>query len=131
MPEAPKRAGPVARLAQRLRSRRYVVRDDSMRPAFVPGDRLYVDPRPRAGLAVGDAVVLRDPERPGAWLLKRVVELSSGPGPAAVMVRGDNGERSRDSRHFGPRPPGEIVGVVWFRYAPDARRGPIARRPLK
>lgn len=109
-----------------------------MRPAFAPGDRLYVDPRPTRPLDVGDVVVLRDPERTDRLLLKRVVRLvrddASGAGPPTserAYVEGDNLAASRDSRHFGPVPLGRCVGVVWFRYAPPERRGPVPDRSFK
>ena len=111
-----------------------IVHDDSMRPTFLPGDRLYVDPRPDRPLTVGDVVALRDPERPGRLLLKRVVRLepcepgATGPPPVAFVVEGDNAAQSRDSRHFGPVLADALVGLVWFRYAPASRAGPVASR---
>jgi signal peptidase I len=102
-----------------------------MRPAFLPGDRLYVDPAPGRPLAPGDVVVARDPERAGRLLLKRVVAVPGNapgtrtPPPAGHLdLEGDNAAASRDSRHFGSVPASTVVGVVWFRYAPLARRGP-------
>ena len=52
----------------------------------------------------GDVVVFRDPEAPSIWLVKRVASLAPG---GAVLVRGDNPNVSRDSRHFGD-------GAVWI-----------------
>jgi signal peptidase I len=106
-----------------------------MRPAFVPGDRLYVDPAPGRPLAPGDVVVARDPERPGRLLLKRIAAVPGGAGgarpppPAGYLdLAGDNAAASRDSRQFGSVPASAVVGVVWFRYAPLARRGPSPGR---
>jgi signal peptidase I len=116
-------------LRRRARSRRVVVRDESMRPELAPGDRLWVDPRPGRSFVRGDIVVLRDPETPGRFLVKRVVGLAGDrPGPGAtlpegtVYLEGDNPDRSRDSRAFGPVPLAAVLGLAWFRYAPAARR---------
>jgi signal peptidase I len=102
-----------------------------MRPTLVPGDRVYVDPRPGRPFARGDIVVVRDPEEPGRFLVKRVDAVTGdrpregGLIPAeAVFLVGDNPGPSRDSRHFGPVDRRWIVGLVWFRYAPSSRRGP-------
>ena len=54
---------------RRWRSRRVIVHDDSMRPHFWPGDRLYLDPKPGRPFRAGDVVALRDPEAPGRLLL--------------------------------------------------------------
>jgi hypothetical protein len=112
-----------------------VVRDDSMRPELVPGDRLWVDPRPGRPFARGDVVVLRDPETPGRLLVKRVVGVA-GDRPSrgtplpegSVYLEGDNPGMSRDSRAFGPAPLRAVVGLVWFRYAPATRRGPLTTK---
>lgn len=124
------RRGPFAWVAARVRSQRFIVADESMRPSFLPGDHLLVrraDRRvpPRAG----DVIVLRDPEREGLLLLKRVrstAETESicrdAPSPRLVVV-GDNALLSRDSRHFGPVETSRVVGTVWYRYAPPGRRG--------
>ena len=106
-----------------------------MLPTFRPGDRLLIDPRPPRPLVPGDVVALRDPEREGRWLLKRVVDL--GPdgstealrtAPGTVYVVGDNAGPSRDSRHFGAVPRDRILGLAWYRYFPTDRRGRIDAR---
>lgn len=112
-----------------------IVRDRSMEPTLRPGDRLYLDPAPaRAGrLARGDIVVLRDPTRSVERLVKRVTGIPGDPippngptiPPARLYVEGDAGEGSRDSSVFGAVDLREVEGVVWFRYAPTERRGPI------
>jgi len=99
---------------------RYVVDGPSMEPAYRPGDRVlvnrlaYVRRRP----AAGDVVVLRDPERKGHVLLKRIARAPDGtcPGPARVYVLGDNSAASRDSRAFGPVDRREILGRAWLIY---------------
>ncbi len=112
-----------------------IVRDDSMRPAFLPGDRLLIDPRPPEPLRVGDVVALRDPKVADRLLLKRVARL--GPEtpegdaalpPRTLFVVGDNTSRSHDSREFGPVPHASVLGIAWFRYAPAERRGPVGPR---
>jgi len=94
--------------------RRFRVEDDSMRPALEPGDYVLVNRwaykfRPPAK---GDLVVVRDPETPQRFLVKRV---SAVPDAMQIRVAGDNADRSRDSRAFGPIATREIVGKVWIR----------------
>ena len=99
---------------------RYVVDGTSMEPAFRSGDRVLVnrlayrrrDPR------AGEVVVLRDPERLGHVLLKRIATDPDDidPDPSHVYVRGDNTAESRDSRAFGTVPRSEIIGKAWLKY---------------
>ncbi len=94
--------------------RRFRVEDDSMRPALEPGDYVLVNRwaykfRPPAK---GDLVVVRDPETPQRFLVKRV---SGVPDAGRIHVVGDNVDGSRDSRVFGPIAMHEIVGKVWIR----------------
>ena len=62
--------------------------------------------------------VLRDPERQGHLLLKRIARAPDGciPGPAQVYVLGDNAGASRDSRAFGFIDRRQIVGRAWLVY---------------
>jgi nickel-type superoxide dismutase maturation protease len=114
----------LAALARVLRWRaplaRYAVEGDSMEPAYRAGDRVIVNRLAyrRRAPAPGDVVVLRDPERPGRYLLKRVAPFPARepPDPDAVYVLGDNAAGSRDSRSFGPVPRSAIVGRAWQRY---------------
>jgi signal peptidase S26 family len=111
-----------------------------MTPTLEPGDRLLVDTaayraRPPA---IGDLVVFPDPESSGRLLVKRVAGAPTDPGatggsipPGGVFVVGDAPHLSRDSRAFGPVPVGRLVGQVWFRYGPAARRGPLAPGTVK
>ena len=96
---------------------RYAVDGPSMEPAYHAGDRIVVNRLAylRCRPAAGDVVVLRDPERDGHVLVKRVA-FDVGRHEAAVYVLGDNAEASRDSRAFGPVPVHLVVGKAWFRY---------------
>lgn len=90
-----------------------VVRVDgaSMLPTFHPGDavltvRRFVRPTVRRG----DVVVCRLPKGipgPDSYLVKRVLQVEDG----RVFVGGD-GDRSYDSRTFGPIPLDHVVGHV-------------------
>jgi nickel-type superoxide dismutase maturation protease len=100
--------------------RRFRVVDTSMQPSLRPGDRLLVLTwaRPRAD----DVIVLRDPEAQRAHLVKRVEAFTA---EGSLIVRGDNPNVSRDSRHFGPVPRSLIVGRAIYRYLPGPRRGAL------
>jgi nickel-type superoxide dismutase maturation protease len=98
---------------------RYVVDGPSMEPAYRAGDRVLVNRLAyrRRGPRIGDVVVLRDPERPDRFLLKRVAPHPDGiAASGAVYVLGDNETQSRDSRDFGWVPRDAIVGKAWLRY---------------
>ncbi len=90
------------------------------RVAAVPGDRVYLIGERLCVLPPGanEDRVLRDAERRGstivAWSLHD-----------AVFVIGDNRQRSRDSRHFGPVPLHAILGRPVYRDSPRNRRGPL------
>ncbi len=92
-----------------------------MAPSLLPGDRLVV--LGCAGLRPGDVVAVEDPQRPGLVLVKRVVALVD----AGVEVAGDNAAASRDSRDFGPVPPGRVLGRAVYRYHPPQRAGWLPR----
>ena len=97
-----------------------------MQPALRPGDRLVVSGW--LPIRAGDVVVFRDPEAPSIWLVKRVASLAPGP---AVLVRGDNPNVSRDSRHFGPVPRALVLGRAFYRYLPPGRRGRVAPQTVR
>ncbi len=93
---------------------RFRVEDESMEPALRPGDYVIVNRRAyrKRDPQVGDIVVLRDPEAPGQFLVKRVM---SGDRFAGFFVLGDNTAQSRDSRQFGLVPLHLVVGQVRLR----------------
>ena len=111
-----------SRFRRRVRSRRVRVVDGSMAPALRAGDRLLVDPGAYRGRApaVGEIVVLADPEARVRWLVKRVSAVD--PTAGTVEVRGDAVDEARDSRRFGPVPIALVVGRAYRRYFPVERR---------
>jgi nickel-type superoxide dismutase maturation protease len=100
--------------------RRFRVEDTSMQPSVQPGDRLLV--LTWAAPRQGDVVVLCDPSAPLSFGIKRVESFTP---QGDVVVRGDNLNVSRDSRHFGPLPRRLIVGRAVYRYLPAHRRGSL------
>jgi nickel-type superoxide dismutase maturation protease len=105
-----------------------------MAPSLRPGDRLLVAVRPRwlPGWVVprwwispGQVVAVEDPRDPRRVLVKRVRAVDAAAGTLEVL--GDAPAASTDSRTFGPVPRSSVVGRAVYRYAPAARRGPLAR----
>ena len=89
-----------------------------MLPAYRDGDWLFVSWIDGAAALdavgksiLGKAVVVEREEKPGIFLVKRVQKFHGG----KYWVEGDANE-STDSRSWGWITPGEIVGVVLFRY---------------
>jgi nickel-type superoxide dismutase maturation protease len=103
-----------------------------MAPTLAPGDRLVVvrrrrPPRPGALVAVADPrAAARAPGGPVRLLVKRLASVTPAGG---LMVEGDAAGASTDSRHFGPVPPGFLVGQAVYRYAPLAHSGWLGRPP--
>ena len=60
----------------------------------------------------GDIVVIDHPAYDGLLAAKRAIRRENG----GWWVEGDNPDRSRDSRHFGPVPDERIVGRLVMRY---------------
>lgn len=97
-----------------------------MVPALYPGEwALAVLPR---ALRPGDVVVVRQPDRPGYEMVKRLAALPGQIDPAGRLlgrdewfVTGDAPEASTDSRYFGPVPGGAIAGRVVLVYWPPGR----------
>ncbi|MFC4020190.1 S26 family signal peptidase [Micromonospora sp. GCM10011542] len=133
------------------------VEGPSMSPTLLPGDRVLVRRPAPAVAAVGTVVLVRRPgpcfhdaagvpERPDAYLVKRVV---AGPGdvtpdlgadsvlvagtivPAGALVLvGDNRQDSLDSRMWGYLPADRVIGVVSRRVSRrDGAAGRVPRPP--
>lgn len=84
------------------------VAGNSMAPTYMPGDWLLV--RWGGRFKVGDTVVIEREERPGVFLIKRLLREEQG----KYWVEGDS-ESSTDSRQWGAIPREEIVARVLFR----------------
>lgn len=67
-----------------------------MHPTLEDGDLVWVQPMSELP-SVDEIVVVRDPERPGHTLIKRV----RSRGDASFSVGSDDPTVGRDSRHFG------------------------------
>jgi nickel-type superoxide dismutase maturation protease len=89
---------------------RFIIRGQSMEPAFRAGDYVLVNRRAKK-LVPGDVVVLRDPREPQRKMLKRI----NGVTDAGYIVSGDNRMGSTDSKNFGSVPKADIIGKVLFR----------------
>jgi nickel-type superoxide dismutase maturation protease len=98
------------------------VAEESMAPTLLPGDRIRYEKGAyrRSDPREGEIVILRDPESPSRWLIKRVAAVD--PSTRTVDVRGDADSAARDSRHFGPVPFELLVGRAYLVYFPAARR---------
>lgn len=111
-------------LLELLRGRLFVVTvvGISMQPTYQPGDRLLVRRCALDEVPRGTAVVLTFDDPP--FLVKRVVALPGDRVPAGIpvpdrvvppghlVVLGDNGAHSSDSRMRGYVPADELVGTV-------------------
>jgi nickel-type superoxide dismutase maturation protease len=98
------------------------VRGSSMEPVLWPGDRLLTVPAALSWLRVGQVVVVRDPGDPDHLVVKRLADVDR----ATVEVRGDDPDRSTDSRQWGRLPRSSVRRVALVRW-PDVR-SPLAHR---
>lgn len=111
----------------------------SMEPAFPDGSLVAVH-RFVKTIDRNDVVLLRSPQDPYEYLLKRVTKLegeniqdfTSGKPwvpRGYVWLEGDNKEMSLDSRVYGPVPKGLITGKVFFTFWPLSRAGFTSKPP--
>ena len=128
----------AAVLAVRLRYVEVRIAGTSMSPAYEPGDRVLVRRVRARALRVGDVVVVEKPEAVGVWpaarrrgarqwVIKRVAALPGDPVPPSVrvaqrvvppgelVVLGDAGRYSFDSKQHGFYPLSRVLGVALHR----------------
>lgn len=107
-----------------------------MSPAIQPGDFLLLDPTVCRWPRRGSVVVVREP---GSEILA-IKRVAARPGdhvrisgalvhldPDEAWLLGDAGDRSIDSRAYGPVTADRLVARAWFRYWPAARIGRVGR----
>ena len=107
-----------------------------MSPAIMPGDFLLLDPTVRRWPRRGSVVVVREP---GSEILA-IKRVAARPGDHVrtsdglvyldldeAWLLGDAGDRSVDSRAYGPVTADRLVARAWFRYWPAARLGRVGR----
>eukprot|EP00249_Psilotum_nudum_P008649 c21422_g1_i1 orf=268-786(-) len=113
--------------------------DDTFK--FLKKDILWVETffTPAYNFSRGDVVVLRSPEEPNEWLVKRLIALQGDwinvPGSYEILqvpkgrcwVEGDNGKQSLDSKTFGPIPLALVKGRATHILWPPSRIGRIER----
>jgi nickel-type superoxide dismutase maturation protease len=81
-----------------------------MAPTYLSGDWLVV--HWSRNHMVGQVVVVEREERPGVFLIKRIVRMQG----QKYWVEGDNKHSSTDSRQWGAIEGSEILGRVLFRF---------------
>ena len=86
------------------------VAGDSMAPTYISGDWLIV--RWGGRYKVGEVVLVEREDRPGVFLVKRLVRIDDG----EFWVQGDNKSSSTDSRQWGAITSKEVLGKVVFRF---------------
>lgn len=97
-----------------------------MAPTLLEGDWLVVswakEPAIPA-LKPGKVYVIERADRPGIFVIKRLLEIGNGENSGKVWVEGDN-EASTDSRQWGWIPETELRALVLFRFKKaDSKRG--------
>ncbi len=88
------------------------VAGDSMEPTLRSGE-WWLARRTRR-VAVGEVVVVRQPEQGDLLTVKRITRREG----AHWWVEGDNAAHSRDSRHFGPVTDEAVLARLVIRYRP-------------
>jgi nickel-type superoxide dismutase maturation protease len=110
----------------RYRPARVAIEGVSMAPTLLPGDWVLVVSPER--FEREDVVVVEHPQRPGYEIVKRVVGVPGDAiddrvlGDDEYWVEGDFGQRSTDSRHFGPVSSSSIKAKAVLIYWPLERR---------
>ncbi|MEV0388193.1 signal peptidase I [Nonomuraea sp. NPDC050643] len=129
--------GALALLIVRLRATYSVIRvdGDSMAPTLADGDRVLVRRVAGPALRRGQIAVVRAPPFVGeTFLIKRIVGLPGDPVPPSVapvvaeeripvgnvVLLGDNGEDSFDSRDHGYFPLADVHAITRRRLSPGS-----------
>ena len=89
-----------------------------MSPTLVEGDWLVVSWATEPAIPDLKALkvyVIERADRPGVFVIKRLIEIGSGENAGKVWVEGDN-EASTDSRQWGWISESELRARVLFRY---------------
>ena len=95
-----------------------------MSPTLLEGDWLVVSwtPEPLVPkLKALKVYVIERADRPGVFVIKRLMEIGSGENAGKVWVEGDN-KASTDSRQWGWISESELRARVLFRYKKAKRR---------
>jgi len=110
----------------------------SMEPEIMDGNWVLISRNVRE-IERNDVVLLRSPQNPNEFLVKRVTKLEGEPmrtlNPVNrkpwvprghVWIEGDNKESSLDSREYGPVSKGLITGKVIYKFWPLSQAGFIS-----
>jgi len=106
--------------------RTVAVAGNSMSPTLAEGDWLVVSWAAEPAtpkLKAQKVYVIERADRPGIFVIKRLIEIGGGESTGKVWVEGDN-EESTDSRQWGWISENELRAVVLFRFKKaNSKRG--------